>query len=150
MQTTSEGHAAAPLPVLGRWRSLRAGSACHRITRDAGRVLLAARCSRPRPPCQGRAALRGIGLCGRVARLDTSVTARGMAATRRTGRSRGWNRGIGPGQRKNRWAIGGPLTPVTRGLSRVLTDCPLRRSGRIQARMAQIPKLIVRQFSPAD
>jgi hypothetical protein len=23
-------HAAAPLPVLGRWRSLRSGSACHR------------------------------------------------------------------------------------------------------------------------
>ena len=27
--------AAAPLPVLGRWHSLRSRSACHRITRDA-------------------------------------------------------------------------------------------------------------------
>jgi hypothetical protein len=29
------------------------------------------------------------------------------------------------------WAISGPLTPVTRGLSRSLTDSPLRRSGNI-------------------
>lgn len=33
--------AAAPLPVLGRWRSPRAGSACHRITRVACRLLAA-------------------------------------------------------------------------------------------------------------
>ena len=30
-------HPAAPLPVLGRWRSLRSGSACRRIIRDARR-----------------------------------------------------------------------------------------------------------------
>jgi hypothetical protein len=39
-------------------------------------------------------------------------------------------------------AISGPLTPVTRGVSRSLTDSPRCRSGRMAARIAQIPKLI--------
>jgi hypothetical protein len=30
-------HSAAPLPALGRWRSLRSGSACLRVTRGAHR-----------------------------------------------------------------------------------------------------------------
>jgi len=45
---------------------------------------------------------------------------------------------------QDRQAISGPLTPVTRGLSRSLTDSRSRRSGRVAARTAQIPKLIVR------
>lgn len=39
-------------------------------------------------------------------------------------------------------AISGPLTPVTRGVSRSLTDSPRCRSGGMAARIAQIPKLI--------
>jgi len=45
---------------------------------------------------------------------------------------------------QDRRAISGPLTPVTSGLSRSLTDSPSCRSGRIAARTAQIPKLIPR------
>ncbi len=46
-------------------------------------------------------------------------------------------------------AISGPLTPVTRGLSRSLADTPNRRSGHVEAETAQIPKLIARPSSPA-
>jgi len=41
-------------------------------------------------------------------------------------------------------AISGPLTTVTSGLSRSLADTLHRRSGPVEARMAQIPKLTVR------
>jgi hypothetical protein len=41
-------------------------------------------------------------------------------------------------------AISVPLTSVTKGLSRLLADRPPRRSGHVTARMAQIPKLIVK------
>ena len=47
-----------------------------------------------------------------------------------------------------RRAISGPLTPANRGLSRSLTDGLVRRSSRVETRMAQIPKLTVRTWSP--
>jgi hypothetical protein len=53
------------------------------------------------------------------------------------------------GQAKIRRAISGPLTPVTRGLSRSLRGSPSRMSGGIAARRAQIPKLIVRARFPS-
>jgi hypothetical protein len=43
-----------------------------------------------------------------------------------------------------RRAISGPLTPANRGLSRSLTDGLVRRSGSVETRMAQIPKMTVR------
>jgi len=42
-----------------------------------------------------------------------------------------------------------PITRVTKGLSRSLTDIRHRRSGDIAVRMAQIPKLIVRVRFPS-
>ena len=110
--------------------------------RAGGAVLLAARLSRPRPPCQGRAAR------GRFASLDTAATARGIAAIEEEGGGPG--RAISAGRTAARRAISGPLTPVTSGLSRSLADTSHRRSGRTTARMAQIPKLTVRVLiSPA-
>jgi hypothetical protein len=46
-------------------------------------------------------------------------------------------------------AISGPFTSVKGGLSRSLTDSSPRRSGHVGARMAQIPKLIVRVRFPS-
>jgi hypothetical protein len=48
------------------------------------------------------------------------------------------------GQAHGGRAISGPLTPVTSGLSRSLAGTLHRRSGHVQARIAQIPKLTVR------
>ena len=45
--------------------------------------------------------------------------------------------------------ISGPLTSVTRGISRSLTDSRSGRSGRSTARTVQIPKLIVRVRFPS-
>jgi hypothetical protein len=53
---------------------------------------------------------------------------------------------IGAGPAQARRAISGPLTPVTRDLSRSLADTPRRTSGDITARTAQLPKLTVRFF----
>ena len=44
---------------------------------------------------------------------------------------------------QDRRPVSGPLTPVTRGLSRSLADRPPRRSGRVEAWTAKIPKLTV-------
>src|SRR5689334_4885348 len=44
--------------------------------------------------------------------------------------------------REDRRAIGVPLTPVTRGLTRSFADILRRRSGHTPARTAQIPKLV--------
>jgi hypothetical protein len=61
--------------------------------------------------------------------------------------------GAGHGDRrsldKGRRAISGPLTPGTKGLSRTLTDSPPCSSDAIEARMAQLPKLIVRVRFPS-
>ena len=46
-------------------------------------------------------------------------------------------------------AISGPLGPVTGGLSRSLADTSHRRSGPVEARTVQIPKLIVRVRFPS-
>ena len=67
----------------------------------------------------------------------------------RDGSCRGGRGGTGEwvidkGSGQDRRAIAVPLTPVTKGLSRSLRDSPPRRSDVIAARMAQIPKLIVR------
>ena len=48
-----------------------------------------------------------------------------------------------PVQGQDRRAISVPLTPVKTGLSRSLADNLSPKSGRVEARMAQIPKLIV-------
>ena len=56
---------------------------------------------------------------------------------------------ISTGETAVRHAISVPLTPVTRGLSRSLADTPQRRSGRTAARIAQIPKLMVRVRFPS-
>ena len=53
------------------------------------------------------------------------------------------------GRSQDRHAISVPLTPVTSGLSRSLAGTPIRRSGCITARMAQIPKLTVRVRFPS-
>lgn len=45
--------------------------------------------------------------------------------------------------------ISGPLTPVKSGLSRSLADSLPRRSGRIAARTAQIPKLTAQTSQPS-
>jgi len=57
-------------------------------------------------------------------------------------------RPLGPRQPKT-VGVGGPLTPVTSGLSRSLADSLHRRSGHLEARTAQIPKLIVRVRFPS-
>ena len=88
-----------------------------------GAVLLAAQLSWPSPPCQGQAA------SGRFASLDTAATARGTAAIEEDGEDQ--DTAISAGRTVNRWAISGPLTPVTSGLSRSLADTPSRRSGRV-------------------
>jgi hypothetical protein len=56
---------------------------------------------------------------------------------------------ISAGRTAVRRAISVPLTLVTSGLSRSLADTSHRRSGRTTARMAQIPKLIVRVRFPS-
>ena len=56
--------------------------------------------------------------------------------------------GLGPRSAVGR-AIGVPLTPVTKGLSRILTDGRSRRSDGVAAWIAQIPKLIVRVRFPS-
>ena len=88
-----------------------------------GVVLLAARLSRPSPPCQGQAAR------GRFASLDTAATARGLAAIEEDGGEPG--AAIRAGRTAVRRAISGPLTPVMSGVSRSLADTPPRRSGRV-------------------
>ena len=47
-------------------------------------------------------------------------------------------------------AISGPLTPVTKGVSRSLADRPRRWSGGIRRRTVQIPKLTVWLLSASD
>jgi hypothetical protein len=86
-------------------------------------------------------------LRGRFASLDPSATARGMAATRRTGEEQGDK--TRPRSRAARRAISGPLTPVIRGRSRSLTAMPRPRSAGAAGRTAQIPKLIVRVRFPS-
>ncbi len=85
-------------------------------------VLLAARLSQPRP--------KGWQL-----------------SRRRTGEDQGTL--VSAGRTRVRRAISVPLTPVTRGLSRSLTDAPHRRSGHVKAETAQLPKLIVRVRFPS-
>jgi hypothetical protein len=69
-RVTAASSAAAPLPVLGRWRSLWSGSACHRITREARHPRcdrISAEFAEPRPSR----------LRGRFASLGTSAPAEG-------------------------------------------------------------------------
>jgi len=66
-------------------------------------------------------------LRGRFASFDTAATTRGMAAIEEDGRGAG--HGVGGGEVDVRRAISGPLTPVTRGISRSLKDNAPRRSG---------------------
>ena len=87
-------------------------------SRQSRVVLLAARLSRPSPPCQGQAAR------GRFASLDPASSARGWQLSRRTGGTR-----ARPSAQAGR-RFAGPLTPATSGLSRSLADSPSRRSGR--------------------
>ena len=47
-----------------------------------------------------------------------------------------------------RRAISGPLTPANRGTLAVTHDGLVRRSSRVETRMAQIPKLTVLTWSP--
>ncbi len=49
---------------------------------------------------------------------------------------------------QDRWAIGGPLDSVARGLPRSGADTHISRSGRLTARSCQIPKLTVRASGP--
>ncbi len=73
---------------------------------------------------------------------DDGQTSRGAASSGR--------RGLPLARRgQNRRAISGPLSPVKSGHSRALADTRPRRSGRMTAGMAQIPKLIARPSSPA-
>jgi len=51
------------------------------------------------------------------------------------------------GQAKIAVVISVPLTRVKTGLSRSLTDRPLCSSDRIEARTAQLPKLIVQKIA---
>jgi hypothetical protein len=74
---------------------------------------------------------------GRVLR----VKARGMAAVEEDGEEQATGDRCGSGQ--DHRAISVPLTLVKTGLSRSLTDSPLCSSDRIEARTAQLPKLIV-------
>ena len=86
-------------------------------------------------------------LRGRFASLDTAATPDGWQLSRRTGRSRAT--GDRCRSSRDRRAISVPLTPVTKGLSRSPTGSPPRSSGYLTARMAQIPKLIVRVRFPS-
>ena len=111
-------------------------------SRQSRVVLLAARLSRPSPPCQGQAAR------GPFASLDPASSARGWQLSRRTGATRA--RPSAQAGAAVRRAISGPLTQATSGLSRSLADSPSRRSGRpTGARTVQIPKLIVRVRFPS-
>jgi len=74
--------------------------------------------------------------------LDATTTGRGIAAIEEDGGGAGHSDRCTSAQ--DRRAISGPLTSVKGGPSRSLTDSLSRRSGPVEARTAQIPKLIVR------
>jgi hypothetical protein len=76
----------------------------------------------------------------------TIASAEGWQQSRRAVRSRVK---VWAGPTNGRRAISGPLTPVTSGLLRSLADTLRRRPDLLEARTAQIPKLIMRLRFPS-
>jgi hypothetical protein len=105
------------------------------------RVLLAARLPQPSPPCPGEAPTPSLREPGHGGHGSMGGSYRGGGTEA--------GRGIGASQTTIRRAISVPLTSVKKGLSRSFPDALPCRSGRTTARIAQIPKLIVRVRFPS-